>query len=73
MKFPNKINAYHDTVIAKFPAILRSLKQPSLPVALLEKAKGITTEEFIGALSCLYAMGLISINEKGEIYPCSMK
>ena len=73
MKFPNKINRYRDTTLSYMVIILDAINHPMPLRHLFSKVKskfpnGIA--DFEEALTCLYAIGKIDINEQEEIYKC---
>lgn len=73
MKFPNKVNPYHDTVVYAMSVVFDALDGPTKVVDLYVKVKSKMQDgilNFQDALSCLYAMGKIGINDREEIFRC---
>lgn len=73
MKFPNKVNLYHDTVIYSMSIVFDALDHPAKVIDLYTKVKSKMQDgilSFQDALACLYAMGRIGINDKEEIFRC---
>lgn len=67
MKFPNKVINYKESVLSKFPYVLKRLKAEDMePMQLYsssrKKFEDIT--EFIDVLLCLYALGKIDFDEE---------
>lgn len=73
MNLPSKAVSYEDSVISKFPLLLRELSRVdgglsplSLYYAVKEGFRDIA--EFIEALDCLYALGNVDFDdEKGVL------
>lgn len=74
MMLPNKTIAYDDSVISKFPLILKLLNnQESIKAGVLYKSlkKDFSSiHVFIQTLDCLFALGKIRFNENEEIALC---
>ncbi len=72
MKLPNKVTMYRESVLSKFPAVLRELKgQDISPLQLygrvMSEVDGIG--EFVDVLDCLYALRKIELLEgKGVLH-----
>ena len=66
MKFPNKITPYKKSVLPKLPIILSFLSKKDYTVTTLYAAvsEKMTTNEYIDALDCLYALGKIAMNKE---------
>lgn len=64
MRFPSKVTPYKDSVMSKFPIILKELKSSDLsPTELysLVKKKVSDIAEFLDILSCLFALNKIEM------------
>lgn len=72
MKFPSKVVAYSDSVLAGFPVILACLMEgDASPSRLYQMVKRKIPDigEFAEMLDCLYALGQIEFNEmRGELH-----
>lgn len=70
MRLPNKAIPYSKSVIARFPAILDIVSKKDItPKKLLEDMNAVQTQEMadiLSALDCLYALGKIDFNRKGD-------
>lgn len=74
MMLPNKTITYNESVISKFPLVLKFLQdQKSVKAGLLyEKLKNQfqSIHVFVQTLDCLYALGKIEFNDEMEIALC---
>lgn len=73
MKFPNKINAYKETVIYAMPIIYELSAKTGDVISLMRMAnnKGIDAATFLDAICCLFALNKIKIGKnKGEVERC---
>ena len=70
MLLPNKVIGYNQSVISKFPVILRQVQLSELSVQDL-KSKTETffegASDFIQTLDTLYALGKIELTKEGTI------
>lgn len=60
MILPDKLFSYNESVLSKFPIVLRELKKSSVDAAELYHAvknKMADVSEFIEVLDCLYVLG----------------
>lgn len=68
MRFPSKVTSYNDSILSKFPLIVKELILEDLTpekLYLRLKSKLINIRELIDILSCLYALGdIILIDEE---------
>jgi hypothetical protein len=67
MQLPNKITTFNESVLSKFPAILRFVEKGNVPVLELYNAVHAETEDvetFLEVLDCLYALGKIDFIEQ---------
>lgn len=67
MQLPNKITTFSESVLSKFPAVLRAVENGDMPVLQLYKSLKTETEDvetFLEVLDCLYALGKIDFNEQ---------
>ena len=72
MRLPNKLFTYRESVISKFPIIVKLLKEKSTGVLELYRdcqKKNIFsgTIEFMQVLDCLYVLGCVDYNEKEKV------
>lgn len=70
MLFPNKLCSYNESIISKFPIILRVIKQgPVTVLSLYRQVIGNMTgvNEFIDVLDCLYALRKIEYDDEKEM------
>lgn len=66
MKFPSKVTPYGESVISKFPIVLRELQARDQTVSGLyyKVYKKIKIQDFIDTLDCLYVLGEITLNKE---------
>lgn len=67
MRFPSKVTAFNDSVVAKFPIVLEILERNDMPVFELYRIFTRITEdisEFIAILDCLYALGKLELDRE---------
>jgi hypothetical protein len=70
MRLPNKVTSYSNSVIVRFPDILRSLQEKDMsPKELFELTKFDKKDmgDFLSALDCLFALGKIKLVEEGGL------
>lgn len=70
MLFPNKLCSYNESIISKFPIVLRVIKQgPVTVLSLYRQVIGNMTgvNEFIDVLDCLYALRMIEYDDEKEV------
>ena len=74
MMLPNKTISYDNSVISKFPIILKLLqKKKSVKAGVLYKSlkKNFSSiHVFVQTLDCLFALGKIKFNDNEEIALC---
>lgn len=71
MRFPNKVNRYKSTVIYQMVQVINALDAEMKPASLFVRlSKRMGAKDFYEALSCLYALGKVEFNEKGELRKC---
>ena len=77
MFLPNKTIPYSDSVIARFPIILKALEDNNQNIHSLykkNKKKFLSIQNYVETLDCLYALNKIEFDEtKEEIRLCSVK
>lgn len=77
MFLPNKTIPYSDSVIARFPIILKALKDNNQNIHSLykkNKKKFLNIQNYVETLDCLYALNKIEFDKtKEEIRLCSVK
>ena len=59
MRLPNKVNSYSESVISKFPVVLKVLEQKDMAVSALYNMMRNRTEDvgdFMEIIDCLYAL-----------------
>lgn len=67
MRLPNKITTFNESVLSKFPLIMRLVENNNIPVLELYnsvKAEIEDVDTFLEVLDCLYALGKIDFNEQ---------
>jgi hypothetical protein len=67
MQLPNKITTFNESILSKFPVVLRAVENGDMPVLKLFNAVKTETEDvetFLEVLDCLYALGKIDFNEE---------
>lgn len=67
MKLPSKVTDYRDSVLMRFPKVLRELdKYPLTPQALFRRTKRsfANVGEFVETLDCLFILDKIQIDEE---------
>lgn len=70
MILPDKLFSYNESVLSKFPIVLRELKKSSVDAAELYHAvknKMADVSEFIEVLDCLYVLGKIEYDSDAEV------
>ncbi len=67
MQLPNKITTFNESVLSKFPLILRLVEKGNMPVLELYNAVRAETEDvetFLEVLDRLYVLGKIDFIEQ---------
>lgn len=67
MRLPNKITTFNESVLSKFPLVLRLVENNDMPVLELYnsvKAEIEDIDTFLEVLDCLYALGKIDFNKQ---------
>lgn len=70
MRFPNKVTTYKQSIISKFPLILKELEKQDYSVSSLYGKVGKKMdgpEEYIQVLDCLFFLGEIILLPGGDI------
>lgn len=70
MRLPNKLYSYEESILSKFPIVLRTLQKADHSVSDLYfavKADVSDAGEFIEILDCLYALGAIEFDDEKEV------
>lgn len=70
MLFPNKLCSYNDSILSKFPSVLKIIKKK--PLTVLELYRKVVNDiagvnEFIDILDCLYALQKIKYDDENEV------
>lgn len=72
MQLPNKLYSYSDSILSKFPIVLKTLQKGDIQVLSLftsNQEKFESVNDFIETLDALYALQKIEYNdEKGVIH-----
>ena len=72
MQLPNKLYSYSDSILSKFPIVLKTLQKGDIQVLSLftsNQEKFESVNDFIETLDTLYALQKIEYNdEKGVIH-----
>ena len=67
MRLPNKVITYKESILPKFPVILKIVRNADItPNNLYKRVKGQFEDigEYLEVLDCLYALGKIELDEK---------
>ncbi|MBP5789523.1 MAG: hypothetical protein J6W29_04740 [Neisseriaceae bacterium] len=67
MRLPSKVTSYNESVLSKFPIILKILSEyDKTPLDLYSETKEYFNDipEYMDTLDCLFALGEIVFNEK---------
>lgn len=70
MRLPNKINRLNESIISKYPVILKILEQGDLSVSELYNTVRSKTDDvgdFMEIIDCLYALGQIEYTEETRL------
>lgn len=70
MLLPNKLYSYEESIMSKFPGVLKEIKKSPISVHdLYKKVIGNLNgvNEFIDVLDCLYALHKIEFDEEEEV------
>lgn len=70
MQLPNKLYSYRESVLSKFPIILKALNDGDYSVGELyiRVSDSVTdANEFLTIIDCLYALGKIAYDENEEV------
>lgn len=69
MKFPNKVTSFNQSVLSKLVPIIQILQEKDYTVYTLYNSLKVkmTVNEYIDALDCLYALGVVTLN-KGVLH-----
>lgn len=67
MLLPNKLYSYNESILSRFPMVLKELKKKPMGVhelyqRVIDKLEGIN--EFIDILDCLYALHKIKYDDE---------
>ncbi|HCR84096.1 MAG TPA: hypothetical protein DIW07_11960 [Lachnospiraceae bacterium] len=70
MLLPNKLYSYNESILSKFPMVLRKLSSKPMGVEelyqkVIKKLSGVN--EFIDILDCLYALHKIEYDDEKEV------
>lgn len=70
MQMPNKLFTYKESVLSKFPVILKNIEHGNCSV--IELYQNVQKDvgdicEFMDALDCLYALGKIEYDDEQEV------
>ncbi len=70
MQLPNKLFNYSESILSKFPVVLKSLEKESLSVGILYirlQKHFSSINDFIEVLGALYALEKIDYDEEKEV------
>lgn len=70
MLLPSKLFSYNESILSKFPVVLKELKKQPMGVhelyrKVIKDLSGVN--EYIDVLDCLYALHKIEYDEKEEV------
>ena len=71
MRFPSKVTAFNDSILAKFPLVLNELKQCDYKpedLYLKIKKKLSSIKEFMEIVDCLYALNKIELIDEEVLH-----
>jgi len=68
MRFPSKVTSYNESILSKFPLIIKELQLEDITpekLYLKLKSKLVDINEFMEILTCLFALSeIVLINEE---------
>lgn len=70
MLLPNKLFSYNESILSKFPIVIKTLKKEPISVGKLYlqiNQKLSSVSEYIELLDCLYALNKIEYDEDKEV------
>lgn len=70
MRLPNKLYSYNESVLSKFPVVLRALQERDFSVGdlYLYIRNNITdASEYLQIIDCLYALNRIDYDKDSEV------
>ena len=75
MLLPNKTVSYKESVISRFPVVLKFMSEKQKSIAVTQMYQNLKDEfssicMFVQTLDCLYALGKINLNSEGELSLC---
>lgn len=76
MQLPNKLYSYKESTLALIPPVLEEIRNGTVNVKelfLAVKPYLSDATDFLSVMDCLYALGAVDINDKGEVEICSLK
>jgi hypothetical protein len=67
MRLPSKVTSYNESILARFPVLLRHTQTED--IAVMDLLKLVQTQfneasEYLEALDCLFALGKIELSEE---------
>lgn len=75
MQLPNKLYSYKNSTLALIPKVLNELRSGPIPAGqLYQKVRPQLNDatDFLSVMDCVYALGVVDINEEGEVFLCSL-
>lgn len=75
MQLPSKLYPYNQSSLALIPPILKYLEKCNNSVSVTDMYHHMKNHvdepsDFLGVMDCLFLLGTIDLNEKGEIERC---
>ena len=70
MRLPNKLYSYNESVLSKFPVVLRALQERDFSVGdlyLYIRNYIVDASEYLQIIDCLYALNRIDYDKEGEV------
>lgn len=66
MRFPSKVTSFKESILSKFPIILKPLSKRDYSISALYKEveKKITAHDFIDVLDCLFILNKIELRNE---------
>lgn len=70
MRLPNKLYSYNESVLSKFPVVLRALQERDFSVGdlyLYIRNYIVDASEYLQIIDCLYALNKIDYDKESEV------
>ena len=75
MLLPSKLYSYSESTLALIPYVMQILKGTNAPIQPTQLYRQCSSElsdasDFLDVMDCLFLLGAVDINEKGELFKC---